>query len=150
MRARMTVICSIVTSLTIACGRTTPDTTPDTGSETGSAAATPTTVPTIVSVTCTLQKSPSQLTIVASGEVPTAAWTGATLRRRTYVAAPADSVWEYDFVATPPSGMAAQMITPITAQDTWADFPAQSVAGIRVYGEGTGTKTVRVSECTTQ
>jgi len=146
MSARTTVICSIVAGLTIACGRTTPDT----GSETGSAAATPTTVPTIVSVTCTLQKSPSQLTIVANGEVPTAAWTGATLRRRVYVTAPVDSIWEYDFVATPPSGMAAQMITPITAQDTWADFPAQSVVGVRVYGEGTGTKTVRLSECTTQ
>ena len=146
MRAHTRVIYLVVAGLTIACGRTTPDA----GSDTGSAAATPTTVPMIVSVTCTIQKSPPQLTVVANGEVPTGGWTGGTLTRRVYVAAPVDSIWEYDFVATPPSGMATQMITPITAQDTWADYPAQSVVGVRVFGEGTGTKEVRLSACTTQ
>jgi hypothetical protein len=146
MHARSRVVCSVVTGLTIACGGSTPDKGTDTGSP---EATTATTVPTIVSVTCTIQKSaPPQLIVVANGEVPTGGWSGETLNRRTYVSAPADSIWEYDFMATPPSGMATQVITPVTAQDTWA-YP-QSIVGIRVYGEGSGTKEVRLTACTAQ
>jgi hypothetical protein len=108
------------------------------------------TVPTVVSVVCMIHKSPSQLHVTANGEVPTGGWTSPALRRRTYVAAPADSIWEYDFFATPPAGMATQVITPISAEDTWADYPAQSLAGLRVYGEGSGTKELRLTQCTTQ
>jgi hypothetical protein len=108
------------------------------------------TVPTVVSVTCMIDKSPPQLHMTANGEVPTGGWTGAALRRRTYVAAPADSIWEYDFVATPPAGMATQVMTPISAEDMWADYPVQSLLGIRVYGEGSGIKEIRLTQCSTQ
>ena len=96
-----------------------------------------------------VHKSPSQLHVTANGEVPTGGWTGAALRRRTYVTAPADSIWEYDFFATPPAGMATQVITAISAEDMWADFP-QSIIGIRVYGEGSGIKEARLTQCATQ
>jgi hypothetical protein len=95
-----------------------------------------------------IHKTPVQLHVTANGEVPTGGWTGAALRRRTYVAAPADSIWEYDFVATPPAGMATQVITPITAEDTWADYP-QSIIGVRVYGVGSGIKEARLTQCMT-
>ena len=135
-------------ALAAACSGNKPDTDVNKGSEQQQQQQQQT-VPTIVSITCTVRKSPPQLVVTANGEVPTGGWTGASLNRRTYVAAPADGIWEYDFVATPPSGMATQVITPISGSNTWADYPA-SVVGVRVYGEGTGSKEIRLTNCTSQ
>jgi len=144
---RSVVWCVVAVAL-IACGGNTPQ--PD--METGAPAQQQQqqTVATVVSVQCVVTKSPARLEVTANGEVPTGGWTGVALNRRTYVAAPTDSIWEYDFVATPPTGMATQVITPISAEDTWADYPAQSLVGLRVYGEGSGVKEIRLTQCTTQ
>lgn len=144
MRQLPWCVCAII----VACSGNKPDTDVNKGSEQRQQQQGQT-VATIVSVTCTVRKSPAQLVVQANGEVPTAGWTAATLNRRTYVAAPADGIWEYDFVASPPAGMAAQMITPISAENTWADYPA-TVVGVRVYGEGSGIKEISLTRCTTQ
>ena len=141
------VVCCVAAAA-ISCGGNKPEPGVDTGTPSQQQQQQQT-VPTIVSVTCMIHKSPSQLHVTANGEVPTGGWTGAALRRRTYVATPADSIWEYDFFATPPAGMATQVITPISAEDMWADFP-QSIIGIRVYGEGSGIKAIRLTNCATQ
>ncbi|HEV8362657.1 MAG TPA: hypothetical protein VGQ52_04005 [Gemmatimonadaceae bacterium] len=142
------IVWCFVAAAAIACSGNKPQPAGDTG-QAAQQQQQKQTVPTVVSVQCVITKSPSQLKVTANGEVPTGGWTGATLNRRTYVAAPADSIWEYDFVATPPSGMATQAITPITAEDTWPDYPA-SVVGVRVFGEVAGVKEVRLTQCTTQ
>lgn len=143
------VVWSVVAAAAIACSGNKPEPGGDTGQPADQQQQQKQTVPTVVSVQCVTTKSPSQLKVTANGEVPTGGWTGAALNRRTYVAAPADSIWEYDFVATPPSGMAAQAITPITAEDTWVDYPA-SVVGVRVFGDAVGVKEIRLTQCTTQ
>jgi hypothetical protein len=143
----MRLVSCVVAAAAIACGGNKPEPGADTAAPAQQTQQQ--TVPTVVGVTCMIHKSPSQLHVTANGEVPTGGWTAAALRRRTYVAAPADSIWEYDFFATPPAGMATQVITPISAEDMWADFP-QSIIGIRVYGEGSGIKEARLTQCATQ
>jgi hypothetical protein len=107
-------------------------------------------VPTVLNVKCVIQSAQRQLIVTAEGEVPTGGWTSPVLKRRVHVTPPADSIWEYDFVATPPSGMATQVMTPISAEDTWPDYPAQQIVGVRIYGEGGGIKEMRLTGCTTQ
>ena len=148
MRRDMRLVRCVVATAAIACGGNKPEPGVDTGAPSQQQQQQQQTVPTVVSVTCIIHKAPASLHVLANGEVPTGGWTGAALRRRTYVAAPADSIWEYDFFATPPAGMATQVITPISAEDMWADFP-QSIIGIRVYGERSGIKELRLTQCTT-
>ena len=149
MKLVRSVVRCVVTAAVLSCGGNKPEPGGDTAAPSQQQQPQQQTVPTVVNVTCTIHKSPPQLHVTANCEVPTGGWTGAALRRRTYVAAPVDSIWEYDFVATPPAGMATQVITPITAEDAWADYPVQSLAGIRVYGEGSGVKELRLTQCTT-
>ncbi|MGH7713229.1 MAG: hypothetical protein ACREOG_18205 [Gemmatimonadaceae bacterium] len=89
---------------------------------------------------------------MAHGTVPTGGWSSPTLARRVYVTAPADSIWEYDFQALPPqpTDIVTQVLTPISAEDTWPDYPAQQVMGVRINGEGGGIKQVRLTECITK
>jgi hypothetical protein len=148
MRRDMRLVSCVVAAAAISCGGNKPEPGVDTGAP--SQQQQQQTVPTVVSIVCMVHKTPPQLHVTANGEVPTGGWTGPALNRRTYVAAPADSIWEYDFVATPPTGMATQMITPITAEDMWAHFPAQSIVGVRVYGAGSGVKEIRLTNCATQ
>jgi hypothetical protein len=56
------------------------------------------------------------------------------LVRRAYFVAPADGIWEYDMLTCKPSGIVAQVITPVTAKDKW-ESPPQSLKGIRVHGD---------------
>lgn len=143
------VACSAIALIAFACGANKPEPGVDTPAP-AQQTQQQQNVPTVVSVTCMIHKSPSQLHVTANGEVPTGGWSGAALRRRTYVTAPVDSIWDYDFFATAPAGMATQVITPISADDMWADYPAQSLVGIRVYGEGSGIKEIRLTQCATQ
>lgn len=149
MRRDMRLVSCVVAVAAIACGGNKPEPGVDTRAPSQQQQQQQT-VPTVVSVSCIIHKAPAALHVSANGEVPTGGWTAAALRRRTYVAAPADSIWEYDFFATPPAGMATQVITAISAEDMWADYPAQSLAGIRVYGAGSGIKEVRLTSCTNQ
>lgn len=141
------VVSACVAVLFIACNGQKPDSDAPKEPEVSEAK----TVPTILNVKCAILKSaPPQLRVTAEGEVPTGGWTSPRLNRRVYITAPRDSIWEYDFIATPPSGMATQVMTPISAEDTWAEYPAQDIVGVRIYGEGGGIKQVRLTECMAQ
>lgn len=141
------VVSACVAVLVIACIGKKPDA--DASKEPEVTAAK--TIPSVVNMKCAIvQSAPPQLRVIAEGEVPTGGWTSPALNRRVYVAPPADSIWEYDFVAIPPSGMATQVMTRISAEDTWPDYPAQQIVGVRIYGEGGGIKQVRLTECMTQ
>ena len=78
-----------------------------------------------------LEKEPPILVVQASGNVPTGGWTNPGLSRVVYVTEPADGIQDYEFMATPPSGMATDMITPVHATDSW-DNPPDWLKGVRV------------------
>ena len=59
-----------------------------------------------------LESFPPQLQITARGMVPTAGWTNPRLEPFIFIQPPPDGIYEFDFVADPPSGVAAQVITP--------------------------------------
>jgi hypothetical protein len=78
-------------------------------------------------------KTPHSVKICARASVPTSGWTNPQLRPVIYVQAPPNGIYDFDFVATPPSGIAAQVITPIQAVRIWTPYPA-GLHGVRVKG----------------
>ena len=70
--------------------------------------------------------------ISASGTVPTSGWRNGELQPRIYIAPPRDGLWDWDFVATPPSGVSLQVISPIAAQTT-PFLPPTWFKGVRVH-----------------
>lgn len=92
------------------------------------------------------RKSEPTLIVTALGQVPTLGWTKATLVRRIYIQPPPDGIWEYDLYATPPSGVAAQAISSISARNDWQNFDESLVKGVRVFGEGNGVMEKRFDE----
>lgn len=100
---------------------------------------------TILSVTCELDKGKKTLTVTAVGQVPTGGWKGAKLVRREAKEAPKDGIYEYDMTAVRPTGIVTQVISKVTAKDTWEDPPAD-LKGVKVYGDGDGAKAAKVKE----
>lgn len=86
------------------------------------------------------ESHPPNLVVTVTGEVPTAGYRHPTLRRATYVAAPADGVQDYFLEFTPPSGNAPQVISKVEATNTWKGVGISTswVKGIRVHGAGDG------------
>lgn len=79
-----------------------------------------------------LEGLPSQLQIIASGTVRTGGWFNPKLIPHIHIQAPPDGIYGFDFVADPPEGIAAQVISPINVLDQWDDFPA-NVKGVRIH-----------------
>ncbi|HYR23046.1 MAG TPA: hypothetical protein VEP30_09020 [Chthoniobacterales bacterium] len=79
-----------------------------------------------------IKTNPPQLKIEAEGKTNTGGWTNPRLVERVYIVPPADGMWEYDFVATPPSGISTQVITPISAHTVRRDIPP-GMKGVRVH-----------------
>lgn len=84
--------------------------------------------------------NPPNLVVTATGEVPTAGYSKATLERVTYVAPPADGIQDYFLRATPPSGVAAQVVSRVKASNTWKGYRENApwIKGIRVHGADEG------------
>lgn len=79
-----------------------------------------------------LESFPPQLRIAASGTVPTAGWCGPRLVPYIYIQPPPDRIYDFDFVADPPEGSAAQVISPIDAVYVWKDSPKR-LKGVRIH-----------------
>jgi hypothetical protein len=77
-----------------------------------------------------LESFPPQYEVTVRGTVTSAGWTNPQLRPYTYVQAPPDGVYDFDFVATPPQGVATQVITPIRLKVV---LPGEGINGIRVH-----------------
>jgi hypothetical protein len=80
----------------------------------------------------TLRTFPPRLKISVSGTVSSRGWSYPQLVPSVYIKAPPDGIYDFDFVATPPDGVAAQVITPIGATYTWQTLP-QNLKGVRVH-----------------
>jgi hypothetical protein len=70
-----------------------------------------------------------QVQSTVDGTVPSTGWVQPRLAPYTYVQAPPDGIYEFDFVAFPPQGGAGRVMTPIRATVTWP----KGARGIRVY-----------------
>jgi hypothetical protein len=85
------------------------------------------------SVDLTLEKSnPPNLVVAATGRVRTSGWTNARLVMRG--SGPKDGVYEFDFVARPPTGNALQVILPVVATHV-IEKVGNDVKGVRVFSE---------------
>lgn len=76
-----------------------------------------------------LESFPVQLQVLASGTVPSAGWSNPQLLPYTYVQAPPDGIYDFDFVATPPE-ISAPVISPIRVRTI---IPGEGIKGIRVH-----------------
>jgi hypothetical protein len=77
-----------------------------------------------------LESFPPQYEVTVRGAVTSTGWTNPQLRPYTYVQAPPDGVYDFDFVATPPKEVATQVITPIRLRVV---LPGADINGIRVH-----------------
>jgi hypothetical protein len=84
-----------------------------------------------------LESYPPQFRLRARGKVSTAGWTSAQLRQRRMVRPPPDGLFDFDFIASPPTDAAAQAVTPIEAT-TWLSLPP-TARGVRVHSLTTVT-----------
>jgi hypothetical protein len=85
------------------------------------------------SVTITyIKKDPPQYRIDAQGKTSTPGWSGPRLSAVVYVQAPLDGIYDFNFVAEPPSGASAQVLTPISTQCVLEKMP-KGFCGVRVH-----------------
>lgn len=100
---------------------------------------------TVIDAKAEWDKDKKALTITAVGQVPTGGWKDAKLTRRETKDAPKDGVYEFDLTAVRPDGIVIQVISKVTAKETWKDPPAD-LKGIKVYGDGDGAKTIKIEK----
>jgi hypothetical protein len=79
--------------------------------------------------------TPHTVRICARGLVPTGGWTNPQLRPVIYIQAPPNGIYDFDFVATPPSGIVPQVVLPIKAMRLWQPYPVK-LKGVRVKSAG--------------
>ncbi len=75
---------------------------------------------------------PPSVIIGAAGTAPTSGWSNGRLIPRVYVIPPEDGLWDFDFIATTPSGIALQKLTPISSTPFVAKVP-EWFKGARVH-----------------
>ena len=79
-----------------------------------------------------LESFPPRLRVTASGTVPTGGWSNSKLDPYIYIQAPPDGIYDFDFVADPPEGVATQVISPIEAVYIRENL-TQDVKGVRIH-----------------
>ena len=85
------------------------------------------------SVCIELKKSnPPTLDITAFGSVNSSGWSGGRLDPYVYAVFPEDGIQDFSFVATKPGGVAAQVMSAISANTSWQVY-AGVLKGVRVH-----------------
>jgi hypothetical protein len=87
------------------------------------------------------KREPPHVMITARGTVPTQGWSNAELIPYLYLVPPADGIQAFCFVAEPPTGIVAQVLTPIVATYTIDPLSEQ---GVGTSPQGVGTSPVWV------
>lgn len=88
-----------------------------------------------------LKSNPPQVHVAAVGRVTTSGWSAPELTAWVYVMPPADGIQDFDFVATPPTGMVLDVISPISAETSLTVDPAnywgpgKPLRGVRVHAQ---------------
>ena len=78
------------------------------------------------------ERFPPKLQITVSASAPTGGWTHPRLDPYVFVQPPPNGIYDFDFVADPPAGPAAEVLTPIEVAHVWENFP-EEVKGVRVH-----------------
>ena len=81
-----------------------------------------------------LDSKPLQLVITVNGNTTSAAWTDPKLQQYTYIAPPADGIYDFSFLAVPPSEPSASVITPIMVTHILSPLGAD-VKGVRIHAK---------------
>jgi len=85
--------------------------------------------------------------VIASGQVPTPGWENPTLVPYAYIQPPADGIYDYTFVATPPSTPQKQVLSRIEVKEI---IPGpDGLQGVRIHG-ATNELLVKLRELTAQ
>ncbi len=79
-----------------------------------------------------LQSKPPQLAITATGSVPTTGYTDPQLVPYLYTVPPSDGIYDFDLVATPPGGIAGDVVLPVVATFVMEQIPT-GLKGVRVH-----------------
>jgi hypothetical protein len=79
-----------------------------------------------------LESFPPKLLITASGTVSTGGWSNPKLNPYIYIQAPPDGIYDFDFVADPPGGVATQVISTIEAVYIRENL-TPDVKGVRIH-----------------
>lgn len=79
-----------------------------------------------------LESFPPQLSITATGIVPTQGWKNPELIPYIYIQPPLDGIYEFDFVAEPPEGIAAPALASIEANFRLESIPT-NLRGVKIY-----------------
>src|ERR1041385_8030445 len=79
-----------------------------------------------------IKKSPPEYRIDAAGLTSTSGWSKPELMPVVYVQPPPDGIYEYQFVADPPSGISTQVLTPISADKVLDKMP-KGFCGVRLH-----------------
>jgi len=98
-------------------------------------------VATILKVGIDIEESnPPNLVVTATGQVPTGGYTKTRLLRATYTTPPDDGMQDYFLLAVPPGGIAPQIVSKVSASNTWKAYTKEApwLKGIRVHGVGKG------------
>ena len=75
--------------------------------------------------------NPPELEIAAWGLVTTTGWSNGRLKPWVYITPPADGIWDFDFVATPPAGNVLHVISQI---EGYVEVPIPHwLTGVRVH-----------------
>src|SRR5262245_57557598 len=82
----------------------------------------------------------SKLRVRAVGQVSSGDYKDVKLTRVKYAKPPKDGIQEYVLTAVPPDGFVIQVISKVTAEDTWKGYMKEApwIKGIRIKGEGAG------------
>jgi hypothetical protein len=81
-----------------------------------------------------IQMSAKLVFVFATDKTRTSGWKNPSLDPVMYITPPADGIQEFNFRATPPSGISLQVLTPIAAEYTWPN-PPKWLRGVRVNAE---------------
>ena len=81
-----------------------------------------------------LKSNPPQLNIVAKGNTSSAGWSKAKISPFVYITPPPDGIYDFDFLAVPPSGPSATVITPVKAAYNLNPLP-DNLKGVRIHAK---------------
>lgn len=93
------------------------------------------------------QTAKGEYLVIATGQVPTRGWDNPVLVAHVYIQPPADGIYDYTFLATPPSGPVQQVLSRIEVKETVAG--PEGFQGVRIHS-ATDSLVVKLREQTAQ
>lgn len=84
-----------------------------------------------VTITC-IKRNPPKYRIDARGKTWSAGWSAPQLSAVMFIEDPPDGIYDFNFIAEPPSSASARVFTPISVHDVLGKMP-NGFRGVRVH-----------------